>query len=255
MNGNEPLLRPDTWLAGQLGREAFVLSLPRGKVSPAEWKDRIPALLEDCPRPAFCFVKVPTREVEAVRALTAAGFAVVDVNLTLEREPGAVEPKPRSGEGVEVRPFAPEESGPILDIAASCFRFSRFHLDDRIPLARAHAIKRAWVENYTLGRRGEELLAAVHQGRPVGFLAVLAAGEEGKKYRVIDLVGVDPAFQARGAGSAMVNHFCASSEGKCDLVRVGTQAANTPSLRLYQQTGFKAAGSAYVLHAHLGKKP
>ena len=162
--------------------------------------------------------------------------------------------QPESGRPrtVAVHPFLPGEASRILDIAGACFRFSRFHLDDRILESQAHALKRAWVENYTLERRGEELLAAVHENRPVGFLAVLSATDNGKKARIIDLVGVTPDFQGRGAGKALVEYFCATSQGRSDLVRVGTQAANTPSLRLYQAMGFRAAGSAYVLHAHTG---
>ncbi len=245
-------LRRDEWLSGQMGTNVFSLSLPEAEVSPAGWEDRVPDLLAGCTRPAFCFAKVPTSTVAPVRALTGAGFAVVDVNLTLERLPGRAQDSSGSLSGISVRPFRPEEASPILDIAGSCFRFSRFHLDDRIPAEKAHAVKRAWVENYTLGRRGEELLVAVHGDRPVGFLAVLAVESKEKKIMVIDLIGVDPSFQGQGAGYALVDHFCSTSEGRCDLLRVGTQAANIPSLRLYQDTGFKMVASAYVLHAHLG---
>jgi hypothetical protein len=35
-------------------------------------------------------------------------------------------------------------------------------------------------------------------------------------------------------------------------MRVGTQIANIPSLRLYERLGFTMAESAYVLHAHRG---
>jgi hypothetical protein len=35
---------------------------------------------------------------------------------------------------------------------------------------------------------------------------------------------------------------------------VGTQAANIPSLRLYESFGFRVCETAYVLHAHVGGK-
>ena len=249
MSDGRPRLKEDPWLAGQLGRNAFSLLLPGEGVPASEWRDEIPELLAACPRPAFCFVKVPTLDTERVRVLGEAGFSVVDVNVTLERSPGPV--FPGLGEGIQVAPCTPDQSPALLDIAGACFRFSRFHLDDRIPLGLAHALKRAWVENYTLGKRGEELLAATLNGRPAGFLAVLAVEDRNHRVRVIDLVGVAPDLQGRGLGKALVNHFCSTSRGKCDLVRVGTQAANIPSLKLYQGAGFRAEGSAYVLHAHL----
>ena len=35
-------------------------------------------------------------------------------------------------------------------------------------------------------------------------------------------------------------------------LRVGTQAANVPSVRLYEPLGFSLASAAYVLHLHRG---
>jgi ribosomal protein S18 acetylase RimI-like enzyme len=138
-----------------------------------------------------------------------------------------------------------------VEIAGTCFRYSRFHLDPRVPREIADRIKREWIRNYATKRRGERLLVASLEGRPAGFLAVLASESGGQRIRTIDLVGVAAWAQRRGVGRALVEAFIAASRGVCDVMQVGTQAANIPSMRLYETTGFCMSRSQYVLHGHV----
>jgi ribosomal protein S18 acetylase RimI-like enzyme len=155
---------------------------------------------------------------------------------------------------VVVQEVPPVHHCAVLDIAGSCFVYSRFHLDPKIAPETAHAIKRAWVRSYLEKTRGEQLLVALRDGKPVGFLAVLATTAHGEPCRVIDLIGVDQAYQGHGVGRALVGHFLAESVGRCAILQVGTQAANIPSLRLYESLGFRVCKTAYVLHAHVGEE-
>lgn len=233
-------LSPDPWLAQLFGCPVWRVA---GEDTMLPW----PAPAEE-PN-AFFYAKLPTRSVAQVGALTAAGFRIVDVNLTLDR-PATAPVASVLPAGLAVAPFQPGWQAAILDIAASCFVYSRFHLDPHVAPALANEIKRAWIENYCRGRRGDGLLVALVDGQPAGFLAVLAATVHGQTCRVIDLVGVAKSFQGRGVGRALVDAFLREAAGRCDQVRVGTQAANIPSLRLYEQAGFRMADSSYVLHAH-----
>lgn len=223
-----------------LGRPAFRLILPD---TDADGPLQLP-------RPAFLYGRVPTDRVEGVHRLLAAGFTIVDVALTFDRPAGRPEDAPAGAEGAEVRDFQPPDEDRVLRIAETCFVYSRFHLDPRIPREVAHRIKREWIRNTIRGRRGERLLVAIRGGTPAGFLAVLASTHRGATSRVIDLIGVDPAFQGQGVGRALVAHFIREYAGKCEWLVVGTQAANIPSVRLYETCGFRLAETAYVLHAH-----
>jgi dTDP-4-amino-4,6-dideoxy-D-galactose acyltransferase len=241
-------LEADLWLAGVLGRDVYRVCWPAaGAMDLHAWR----VAVAGCgARPAFFYAKVPTCQVENVRALCREGFIVVDVNVTFERHPGA-ETGPSRAEAIRVRDARPEDYDAVLEIAGSCFLYSRFHLDPLFGREAANWIKREWVRNYLLGRRGEQLLVADRDGTPVGFLAVIGATADGRRCRVIDLVGVAAPSQGRGVGRCLVDAFIRSSTGKCELLRVGTQAANVPSVRLYEHCGFRLADSAYVLHAHL----
>lgn len=239
---------PDAWLAEILGCEAFRITLSGDEVG--LYESLVAAFARVEGRRAFYYAKIPTRRVDQARALTAAGFYAVEVNVTLEREPELVI-QPTVDESIRVGEIRPEEHEAALDIAAACFVYTRFHLDPQIPNAIANAIKRAWVNSYLLKRRGEQLLIGERDGVPMGFLAVLRVTTDGEPVRVIDLVGVASDAQRCGVGRRMVEFFVTDSVDKCARLRVGTQAANIPSIRLYEHCGFRMTGSAYTLHAHV----
>lgn len=257
------IVERDTWLSEQLGREAFrVVIEPRPVTSPLVAEGEadpdihflaacLPARAAKAPA-AFYYAKAPTQQVKTVAALTTLGFRVVDVNLTLSCAPQVIA-RPGGHLSLVVREAEAEDHAAVLNIAGSCFRYSRFHLDPAIPRERAHAIKRAWVRSYLEGRRGEQLLVALADGQPVGFLAVLETMVKGKRGRVIDLVGVDRAYQRCGVGRALVERFLVDCTKRGTAALVGTQAANIPSIRLYEAFGFRVCESSYVLHAHIGE--
>jgi ribosomal protein S18 acetylase RimI-like enzyme len=223
-------LRPDSWLSEVLGFAVYATDAAGG-VPGDEGR-------------SLTYAKVDVADTEAVARLIAQGFGVVDVNLTFAHRGSPTAAPP----GVVVEPAKPEHAEALVDIAGRCFRFSRFHLDPLLPDELADRIKREWVRSYAEGRRGVELLAALGGGRPLGFLAVL----ESRGARVIDLVGVAPEAQGRGTGRALVSAFVERHAAAGRELRVGTQAANVPSIRLYESLGFSLVAAAYVLHLHRG---
>jgi dTDP-4-amino-4,6-dideoxy-D-galactose acyltransferase len=216
----------DDWLSDVLGIPSF--SVDGGESEPA------PA--------GFYYAKVDVGDVSSVEKLTGRGFRVVDVNVVLTRDPD----RPALEPSLNVVAAEPEHADKVLEIAGNCFRFSRFHLDPRIGVDAANRVKREWARSHVEGRRGVGLLVALLDGEVAGFLAVLDAPPA----RVIDLIGVAPRAQGQGVGKALVAAFVELHGPGAGELRVGTQIANVPSLRLYAKTGFVATSSAYVLHLH-----
>ena len=219
--------RPDAWLAAIIGRPAFVVD---GADAPDE--------------PGFYTAKVPVADVVRVAALERRGFSVVDVNVTLARTASEAPGDPT----VAVEAAGPDDTDALVAIAESCFRWSRFHLDPAVPNELADRVKGEWVRSAAAGHRGIELLAARERGRAVGFLVVVETPES----RVIDLVGVDADAQRTGVGFALVEEFVRRHGPSHKRLLVGTQIANTPSLRLYARAGFALESATYVLHRHIG---
>lgn len=241
-------IRDDGWLGAIFGHPVYRLE--------GDLADAGPRVAEHArrQRAALYYAKVDTDRVEDVGGLVAAGFAVVDASVTLglDTQEAATRGETPAGPAGTIREALAEDHEAAMAIAARCFRYSRFHLDPRVGRAVADRIKGEWVRSYVRKQRGEALYVALAEGRPAGFLAVLAADAGGRRVRVIDLVGVDVPAQGRGVGEALVRFFVGRYRQECDELRVGTQAANVPSLRLYEKCGFRVVRTQYVLHLHAG---
>jgi hypothetical protein len=191
----------DPWLTDTTGRNVFrIVAASASGIPPVK-------IVEDIRRhvreqsAAIYFTKIDTAEVRTLRALAEAGLYVVDVSVTFRLDARRVEgvaPADAAGghqtvAGLVVAEVQPDQHEAVLDIAASSFRFSRFHLD---PLMDgANRIKREWVRSYLRGVRGDRLFAASLNGRTVGFLAALTATLEDRPTAMIDLIGVEPSVQ------------------------------------------------------------
>ncbi len=222
-------LAKDPWLS-----EVMALPVHRASVD----GDADVAL--DGPR-GFYFSRVPAAEIGKVNALAAIGFRLVDTGVTLERGKTAH----AAGRDITVRAAVPQDREAVADIARRGFRFSRFHLDPRIPRALADEIKAQWAENFFRGKRGDAMIVAEARGMPIGFLQLLRAGDGAL---VIDLIAVAADHRGKGIGSAMIAWAADNAPG--DRMRVGTQAANVDSLRFYENLGFRTVATAYVMHLH-----
>ena len=90
-----------------------------------------------------------------------------------------------------------------------------------------------------------ETVQEQQHGAVVGFLQLLRAGAT----LVIDLIAVEPRVRGRGIASDLVALAERSTEN-VETLRVGTQIANVPSIRLYETLGFRTTGATYVFHYH-----
>lgn len=231
-------LAPDAWFTKIFGYPVF-------RVTPQGGDDDVEKLVDHArgQSRAFYYAKAPVDQIGPVRSLSAAGFYVVDVNVTFRYEGSEA----RFESPYVIRRAEPRDAEEILAIAGSTFRYSRFHLDPRVSDELANRIKREWIASYCEGRRGEALWIAVESDRPVGFFAVAALDG----VRRIDLIGVARGQERKGIGRALTSFFIEQYREQSSRLEVGTQIANVPSTRLYENLGFRLAESAFVLHKHV----
>jgi dTDP-4-amino-4,6-dideoxy-D-galactose acyltransferase len=236
-------IQRDTWLSEVLARSVFsVHEAASGTVE---------ELGIACAQPgAFYFAKVTATDMQGMDVLSTAGFRVIEANVTLTRSIEPLVPAATSA-NLHVCPARPEWRDEVLAVAGSAFRFSRFHLDPCIDRAAADRVKREWVRSYFDGQRGNRLLVALESHEPVAFLGFLVTAREDRRVGVIDLIAVRPDRQGRGIGERLVAAAVDECQGTADVLEVGTQTANVPSLRLYEHTGFKVARSGFALHRHV----
>ena len=226
-------LEADAWLGSILGRPAWTVteqgSTPLGELSKA---------------PAFATAKLDASATGDVAALEGLGFRAVDMALTFDTSEAQL------GSSTAARFARPGDQSRVEAIAGSAFRYSRFHLDPRLPKALADRVKAAWAGNWFRGKRGDGMVVAEAGGRVAGFLQLLWAPQD---CLVIDLIAVDAESARKGLARGMIGF--AREKGTGDArrprsMRVGTQAANIPSVRLYESLGFRLRGAQFVLHYH-----
>lgn len=251
----------DAWLAESLGYPVYRLECDPDALPRDEEEDALAKMVEQhgslFPR-ALYYAKVSCLANAMLQHLQVAKFRVVDVNIRLSQPGGVSNLQARdSAHGnvadtdVVIRTAEASDEEPLARIAGSCFRYSRFHRDPLVDNAAADQIKQRWVMSAFRGDRGDRLWVAVREGEVVGFLSSRTDAIDADARATIDLVGVDRACQRRGVGAALARQFLSYYRDDCAELLVGTQAANIPSLRLYQRSGFEISDSSYVLHRHI----
>ena len=193
--------------------------------------------------PIFIYTKVPPFSINLIKFIAKIGFNLVDTNIVFEK-PMLVRKKVPNNE-CSLRFALPEDESYVVELARNNFVYSRFHLDNDIHLPVANKIKAEWARNYFAGLRGYKMIVSLVNNVVVGFLLLLKFDGN----LVIDLIAVDSCYQGKGIATDMIA-YAEFSLGCFSSMRVGTQLANVPSIRLYEKIGFRVCMSNYVFHYH-----
>ena len=191
----------------------------------------------------FIFFKITTDNITVWKSLEKEGFTLIDTNIKLRLDSRKSE-KIFNHEQIKTSFAKQKHKSAIGEIAKNNFIYSRFHIDPLIDNDIANQIKQEWVENYFDGKRGDKMITALKDNKPVGFLQLIISGEE----LLIDLIGVDKSVQGKGVATGMI--YYAMDNIQHSFMKVGTQIGNIPSIKLYQNLGFCISSSEYIFHYH-----
>ena len=219
-------LAEDPWLSEHLGKAVFRCT--------GEPPARLPA--------GLIYAKLPANDLATLRGMQALGFQLVDTALSFECPLPLQE---RDGRAAQARMAVPGDETVVARIAREAFAFDRLHVDPNIPDEAADRIKEAWTRGFFAGTRGKWMVVTESHGEVSGFLLLLES--HGKL--VIDLIAVAGQHRGAGVARAMIA-FAAKSLPQFEMMLVGTQAANTASVRLYESMGFRLVGAQHILHCH-----
>ena len=231
----------DEWLSNILKLDVYKLVLPQTtekitKHSFASLKNVLSI------KPVFVYSKVPVHAISQVIALEKAGFHIVDTNIRFIKTVGSTL---TNEEKANVRFARPEDKEKVQRIAHESFQYSRFHLDPAISMQLANRIKAIWAGNYFSGDRGDAMVIVEIGGHVAGFLQLLFV----KSALVIDLIAVDSEHRRKNIARSMIA-FAEKKLSRFDKIIVGTQAANLPSIRLYEKIGFRIDNCQHSFHYH-----
>lgn len=219
-------LTEDAWLSRRLGVPAHRLSGAPPEALPA----------------GLVYAKAEVGDLAPLSRLQDAGFRLVDTAVSLECPLPLPSPADAGG---RIRPARADDEDAVAEIARTAFTYDRFHGDPAIDDAVADGIKEAWARNHFAGGRGDGMAVAEADGAVAGFLLLLRDGGT----LVIDLIAVAAGCRGRGLARGMIAHAAGMFEDGTTM-RVGTQLANIPSVRLYESMGFRLVAAHHVLHRH-----
>lgn len=241
----------DGWLAGVLGRDVYRISIP--EAAPPAAIDAVARHIRELQSGrVFMYAKLAPTHMAAVGRLETLGFHLIDTNVVfakpISRETvgRAIAPADGNLGGVLARSAVSEDRKQTVELARRSFGCSRFHLDPEIPKALADEIKARWVDSFFAGHRGDSMVVASHGEAVVGF-CLLLHGMDGSL--TIDLIAVDATHRGRGIAGGMIA-FAEPRRAGFTEIRVGTQIANTASIRCYEKVGFRQQAAQYVFHYH-----
>ena len=237
----------DQWLTQVLQRDVYRLFVDVNLIRKAKDKtSREYKLLTELQSGlVFIYSKVTPQDLAAVSFLESRGFNLIDTNITFDKP---IVPMHNFTSASTIRFSAPRDRNQAVELARKSFVCSRFHLDSAFTREAADTIRAEWIKNYFIGSRGDALIVAAEDEMIVGFL-LLIYGKDGSL--IIDLIAVEETQRRKGIATDMII-FAESQCPGFTRISVGTQLANTPSIRLYEEKGFKLVTSQYTFHYHHG---
>ncbi|MGB9760598.1 MAG: GNAT family N-acetyltransferase, partial [Thermoproteota archaeon] len=154
----------------------------------------------------------------------------------------------REGIFLRIREARKDDSNAIGNLARISFRISHFHTDPNLPHALSDELYAKWSVS-GLNDPSSKVFVAEEGNAVCGFITCSIKSLTDKvRYGVIDLIAVDQNKQRRGIGKFLLTKALEWFSLQVSSVYVGTQATNTPAVRLYESMEFKLVDSEVTFH-------
>lgn len=190
----------------------------------------------------FIWSKIPVDNIDKLICLQKLGFYIVDTNVQFSLS-NKINLKNKS----HLRFAKSSDETDIRALASNAFKFNRFNRDPNISNEIASKIKEEWTGNFFLGKRGKWMIVIEDNYKITGFLQLISKNQN---TIVIDLIAIDEKNRGKGLAKEMISYAYENCLKKDGTIEVGTQIANTPSIRLYSKLSFHMNSASYVLHMH-----
>ena len=134
----------------------------------------------------------------------------------------------------------------ISHISKNSFIDDRFHKDQTINKKFADQIKKAWVENYFNGKRGDCMFHIEIKNQIAGFILI---NHLSKKISSIDLIAVKKEYRGKNLAKSLIENICKYlSNNNFQKLILSTQMNNINSMNLYNSLKFEINSIEYIFH-------
>jgi len=181
-------------------------------------------------------------------ALSKAGGILTDILLTFCKGAKDKDLLSRGEKPVRIRNAYRGDGEAMGDLARRAFYTSHFHSDPNLPRSLSDELYAKWSVN-SLNGLSEKVLVAEENGALIGFIACSVKRlSDNVSFGIIDLIVVDPRKRGGGIGRLLITEALDWFSSRTSSIYVGTQATNTPAVRLYESTGFKLVEAEATWH-------
>lgn len=180
---------------------------------------------------ACLFYLASADDPESHRVAEDGGFRLVDLRTELRREAGEEAP-PES-----IRAVAPDDREPLVEVARTSHRITRFYVDPGFPDERCHDFYETWLVR-SLDGWADQVLTSGEVAAPSGYVSCHL--DEEAERGSIGLIAVAPHVRRSGVGLELTRGAVAwcSARGARELVVVA-QGRNVAALRTFERAGFR----------------
>lgn len=142
-----------------------------------------------------------------------------------------------------------QESLPNADLyrlALICGTYSRFRLDDKLPVDSYERMYRCWMERSVDGSMADLVLVHRTDDQTDGMITLKIHDDIAH----IGLVAVDEGAQGKGIGTMLIKavEACLQTNTTVRHLKVATQWANKPACHLYEKNGFIVEEKTNIYH-------
>lgn len=221
----------DEWLSKILKKNTYSISNPMKKTIIYPEKSE------------FVFTKINKKKKKVINFFLLNKFKKINSNIIFAKKIN-----PNKNILIEdLRNAFKKDLNKLQKISAKNLIKSRFNIDKRISKKKSETIKKEWVKNFFLKKRGNALLVFEKERKIAGFILLIFK----KKDLIIDLIALHKIYQNKGFGKNLINYIEFKYKDKFEKIKVGTQSNNPQSIKFYKKMGFKKIEEFVVLHKHI----
>lgn len=205
---------------------------------------------------AHVTAKVDVADMDAVAALEACGFRLMDALVTYFTHPHREAPTPVREVG-RVRPLEPGDVDEVLAITEAAYAGfrGRFHLDPHLPIERTRAFYQEWARQCVAGRMADRIVVSDNgRGGIHGWAStrrVEPASTVGGTTLWAGSLGACR-HDKPGAYAGLIRSLAAANFAAGEVTETQTQNHNVATVRVYEAVGARYVRADYTFHLWLG---
>jgi methionyl-tRNA formyltransferase/GNAT superfamily N-acetyltransferase len=194
--------------------------------------------------------RISYKESNLIHALERKGFQLMDVSITLGISSSDICSSENKSEGENVRSATVDDLPELREIARSNFRYSHFHMDNRISHGLSNDLFACWTENAVKGRASEVLVLELNE-EILGFVTLNVNNHSQREMSIaigeLDLLVVKAKNQGKGLGSKLVMAGLNWFKSRVQFVETRTQLMNNFAINTFKRHQVKLQSNGISL--------